>query len=741
MGSKAGCGGLLRRLVTRPYTRNTPAVWSRNREGTWSRFRVWALACALVALVACDSRGADDYIDLPPLTPAPKPLADASVELPIPDGAVLCDLDEECDDGVPCTRDVCVQGNYCASVPTDSRCDDGLFCNGAEACIPDRGGCVPGYAVVCADQDVCTIDRCDEATKSCQNTLRDFDGDGEADWHCQGGTDCDDFNRRVGSQAAEICADGVDNDCDGTADETDCISPAHDRCEDALDVTGGGTFSLDLRGAARDYELACSQRALADAVVAFTLDEPSDVRLTARGVYVNGSQEVAGIEVRADCAGQGLECRNAFPGEVRMRGLAAGRYFAIVDVPGAPRAIVTADFSSATSGPGNTSCARAQMLVDGERVSSDLVDVPDTLQSPCGVRDGEAGALVPQSDLVYAFTLEAPHNVALSAVSTSGDPMNLSVRSSCDDEGSTLTCVRGEPADTLLHALDPGTYYAVVEGPSYREVDFNLDYRLLPPTPPPPGDSCTEPVELPLDGSSVVSSLEENQASIETSCDLHASDTVYRFTLSEPTDLLVATGAAGFTFGAALQQTCGDPASDLACTVGRGGRRRFRNLQPGDYSLVLEALDAREVVAALELLPRTEPTAVTGNDTCATAFDVPAAGGMFSGDTSIGFANDYFACGNSRSADAVYRVKLTEPKRVRVSTEGAFDSILYRFDAGTVGTAACDGEFAACNDDAPEIDNVDSQLDEMLPAGTYYYVVDGYHVDNIGDYVVTFEIE
>jgi hypothetical protein len=46
----------------------------------------------------------------------------------------------------------------------------------------------------------------------------DRDGDGEATFFYEGGTDCDDADPRVGSDQAEVC-DGVDNDCDGSVDE------------------------------------------------------------------------------------------------------------------------------------------------------------------------------------------------------------------------------------------------------------------------------------------------------------------------------------------------------------------------------------------------------------------------------------------------------------------------------------------------------------------------------------------
>lgn len=73
----------------------------------------------------------------------------------------------DCDDGVGCTNDLCDEvGDVCIHNENDSKCDDGLFCNGFEVCEPsDSGanpltGCVPGDTAcsncICnEDVDVC----------------------------------------------------------------------------------------------------------------------------------------------------------------------------------------------------------------------------------------------------------------------------------------------------------------------------------------------------------------------------------------------------------------------------------------------------------------------------------------------------------------------------------------------------------------------------------------------------------
>lgn len=80
-----------------------------------------------------------------------------------PDVAPPCRVDSDCDDGVDCTLDVCGREG-CAHSTDDTRCDDGLFCDGIESC--SLSGCVMG-TVPCNDAVDCTHDRCLEASDDC----------------------------------------------------------------------------------------------------------------------------------------------------------------------------------------------------------------------------------------------------------------------------------------------------------------------------------------------------------------------------------------------------------------------------------------------------------------------------------------------------------------------------------------------------------------------------------------------
>ncbi|MBI5488849.1 MAG: putative metal-binding motif-containing protein [Deltaproteobacteria bacterium] len=134
------------------------------------------------------------------------------------DGACVAGPPPRCDDGDPCNGVETCGGRECLPGAPPA-CDDGLFCNGAEVC--GAGGCRPGTSP-CDDRTACTLDECDEASRSCRHAVLDADGDGFGAAAC-GGEDCDDERGWVHPGAPESCLGGVDEDCDGL---TDCEEPA-----------------------------------------------------------------------------------------------------------------------------------------------------------------------------------------------------------------------------------------------------------------------------------------------------------------------------------------------------------------------------------------------------------------------------------------------------------------------------------------------------------------------------------
>ncbi len=106
----------------------------------------------------------------------------------------------DCDDGVECTSDVCVEGS-CEHQPDHASCDNGQFCDGSELCDPALG-CVPGGVP-------CSGDLCDEALDRCFDCLADTDcDDGDV---CTMDTCEQGFCAHVGALYGDLDNDGVVN--------------------------------------------------------------------------------------------------------------------------------------------------------------------------------------------------------------------------------------------------------------------------------------------------------------------------------------------------------------------------------------------------------------------------------------------------------------------------------------------------------------------------------------------------
>lgn len=146
-------------------------------------------------------------------------------------GCVNTPVDGGCSDGNACSEnDACADG-LCEGGPTVN-CDNGLFCDGEEACEPETG-CMAGAPPDCDDAIPCTEDTCDPVLDQCLSTVID--------------------TSKEGPLGDDTCVDQVDNDCDGLTDGTDpecafgivAVAPAEGPSTGGTSVTLTGG-SLDL---------------------------------------------------------------------------------------------------------------------------------------------------------------------------------------------------------------------------------------------------------------------------------------------------------------------------------------------------------------------------------------------------------------------------------------------------------------------------------------------------------------
>ena len=138
---------------------------------------------------------------------------------------LLCE-DVECEDGDPCTEDVCDDTGECVYSPLDGApCDDGDACTVDDTCS-DKGECAGDANAPCEDDNGCTTDTCDPGT-GCIHALLP---DGES---CNDGDSC---------TLVDSCVEG---ECVGSSkncpdDGNPCTVPA------GCDITDGTCLTSQL---------------------------------------------------------------------------------------------------------------------------------------------------------------------------------------------------------------------------------------------------------------------------------------------------------------------------------------------------------------------------------------------------------------------------------------------------------------------------------------------------------------
>jgi hypothetical protein len=638
-----------------------------------------------------------------------------------------CLEDRQCNDGVECTFDSCnLALRRCQNVPDDSRCQNGLFCDGVEVCDASLG-CRRGQTMACGDDKTCTIDKCIEDVKTCTHVDRDADGDGNPDGHCVTGGDCDDADPTVFTGHPEVCANRKDDNCDGQIDESPCQTPTHDTCFDPLVIRGSGVYELDTTAAVFDYGGTCAPMEPAsrrDVVAALEIaGEAGDVDVVAEAP---GGLLAIGIAAQCDRLATELGCAAGLVGpagnmlaRVRLRSVAPGTYPLYVWADRDEKVLLHVTEGPPTTAPTNETCGSAAPITPGVPVVASLAGTAKDIASRCGFKSG---------DLVYTFTLSDTQDVAAYAASLDGYglPTVSLRRASCAKIEDEIACGSGAQAKVYARALAPGAYYLGVAATA--PTDARVELTLSPPTAPPSDDRCeTAPRLMP--NRTLAISLQDHTDDVEFGCsDPGALDAIYALELAEPSDVLLVMRFSSGDLGtvALARAVCDAPA--LACAKDGGSpvRATQRNLAAGSYRAVVETRVGNPVQLTALVRPAAPPSLVPFADTCATALVIDEKGGFYQGTTANAQADYSAGCdtagtGPAGAPDQMLKLTLSAPQRVIFDMQGSSYATLLDVRKGDTCPGAeiprgCSAGYVALR----------SFLDMTLDAGTYWVQIDGY---------------
>ena len=658
-----------------------------------------------------------------------------------------CTEDAQCDDAVACTFDSCDKTLLrCRNVPDDSLCADPLYCNGRERCVL-RLGCAAGPVVTCQDDDPCTVDRCVEATKGCEHNPRDLDGDGNPDNHCVGGQDCDDLDPDVGSNHAEICGNGKDDNCNGLPDEAPCLSPANDVCETALPVTLGanqsGTFLLSTDAAKRDYlKTSCPQvqtpTASKDVVLKIVVPAGAaqDVEVWANAGSSNNEVAVA---LRAGTGPDDLPACKSDAAEIgcgHIAGAPSARAIARNQAPGSlVYAIVTTQqagavdvkvrVGDAVAKPANESCASVPVDVPLDTaLTVALIDAAKDVPSACDkVQTGE---------LTYSFTLPGPGladvKIFASTLVGNGLPVVSLRDASCGDE---LRCRVGPVPPLFARGLAPGPHVFTVAGT--RQIDASILVKAYPPTLPPNDQSCATADAL-VPNTTFQVSLAAHEDAIKNGCLPGGPSAAYKLDLAVESDVLVIGRFPSNEAGSVSLSRPGCGTADLVvppgCATGVSPQRvSARKVPAGSYRVVVADQLGQTAQLTVLVRPSVAPTDVGLSDNCVTPFTLPTTGGFFIGDTTNSTSDFSAGCDApgqpiGGAKDQIMKLALAQKQRVILDMIGSSYTTILDVRQGATCPAteivnACHVGFNANR----------SFLDVTLDPGSYWVQVDGYNGD------------
>jgi hypothetical protein len=573
------------------------------------------------------------------------------------------------------------------------------------------------------------IDTCVEATHSCTRVPRDADGDGDPIWNCPGGGDCNDTNPNVSSKAKEVCANGIDDNCNGVIDEADCVSPAYDTCLDPLVVSQSGFFSVSLAATKLDYPTTCApaNKGLRDVVVAISVPagdaQDVDVVATSDATLLSlATATTCGAASASQCA-PSVTTQSTTVSRLHLYALAPGKYPVYLAGSGEADVSLAVQFSPASTPPSNETCGTAAPLVPGVSQTVALAGTAVDLTSACNSASG---------DLVYTFTLGQAQDVRLFAnpLDSYGIP-TLSLRSAdCTKAADELTCRVGSPTALFARGLPAGQYYVGVSASGPSDIDLRLE--LSDPTSAPLDQGCASPPALAT-GQTIDVSLADHTDAVDTGCLSGAPDSSYALTLAETSDVLLVESISSQDTGAvSLDAPACTATGRLSCGTSANSpvRARAYAVPAGEYRAVAESALGDPVSLTAFTRKAVPATLVAFADDCTAPFEIPVTGGRFQGNTANAHADFSAGCDVGNQApngapDQLLHLTLAAKSRVVLDMAGSGYNTMLSVRSGD----PCPGTelMLAC---AAGYEPERSYLNLDLDPGSYYVQVDGYAGDS-----------
>ena len=284
-------------------------------------------------------------------------------------------------------------------------------------------------------------------------------------------------------------------------------------------------------------------------------------------------------------------------------------------------------------------------------------------------------------------------------------------------------------AVALVAWLAPDVPEAVGTKPSVEPV---LSGPVTPTVPTGGFGTCAFPLPLTPGERAIGSTTAAPAARVPPCVDSDSPESVHRLDIPTRSQVRIDL-RAGYDGVLSLSTGCDPSAPVIACNDDGDGMNHSRideTLEPGTYFVFVDGWGGERGDYTLEAV--VAPIAST-EDICANAPMLPL-GVEVSGTTELKANHVTPSCGGDPSGpDAIHRLDVAEPSRLRVTQVAAEDGVL-SLQAGC-GPGARE---LACSDDVG--DSSHSIVLAEVGTGTHYIVADAYEADDAGTYTLTAEL-